>query len=179
MLYHYVAADKAGKIVEGDTDTENLNQALKFLAGRELRPVSVFALKCERLGLRRLFGSINVTDKVFLTKYLALMLRVGTDLLSAVNILIADFDKHAMKNFLLEVRDNLVKGRPFHQAFAAYPNIFPATFVNLVKAAEASCNLQQTFEDLSISLEKESMLRSRVRSALCTQLYFSLRRLMC
>jgi type IV pilus assembly protein PilC len=166
MLYHYVASDKAGKAVEGDTDAENLAQVLQFLSAKELRPVTVTPLARGKGGVRKIFGGITVTDKVFLTKYLALMLRVGTDLLSAINILIGDFENLAMRNFLLEVRENLTRGFPFHQAFAKYPSIFPATFVNLIKAAEASGSLQQTFEDLSIATEREAELRTRIRSAM-------------
>ncbi len=166
MLYHYVASDKAGKVLEGDTDAQSLAQVLQFLSAKELRPVSVAPVTRRGGVVRRIFGGITLTDKVFLTKYLALMLRVGTDLLSAINILIGDFDNQAMRNFLLEVRENLSRGQPFHQAFGKYPSIFPATFVNLIKAAEASGNLQQTFEDLSVSTSREAELRTRIRSAL-------------
>lgn len=166
MLYHYVASDKSGKIVEDDVDAANLGGVLQHLASRELRPVSVRPYKEQRGMLRAFVERITVTDKVFLTKYLSLMLKVGTDLLSAVNIMIADFDKPAMRNFLLEVRDNLSRGRPFYEAFARYPRAFSAVFVNLVRAAETSGNLQNTFEELSRSLEREAELRNRIRSAL-------------
>jgi type II secretory pathway component PulF len=47
-----------------------------------------------------------------------------------------------------------------------HKNIFDATFVSLVRAAETSGNLQETFEGLSVSLESEGDLRGRIRSAL-------------
>lgn len=165
MLYHYIASNKNGAMIEGDYDAETLAQLLQYLASKELHPVSAKPIK-EKGGVRRIFGGINLTDKVFLTKYLSLMLKVGTDLLSAINILINDFDKQAMRNFLLEVRDNLSKGRPFYQAFESYPRIFSTVFVNLVKAAESSGNLQQTFESLSVSMQHEADLRNRIRSAI-------------
>ncbi len=166
MLYHYLASDKTGKIVEADLDAENLGQVLQHLAGKELRPVKVTAIGGRRSGLRGIFGGISTADKVFLTKYLSLMLRVGTDLLSAINILIADFDKPAVKSILLEIRDNLTRGRPFYETFANYPRAFSPVFINLVKAAEAAGNLQKTFEDLSVSMEREIELRNRIRAAL-------------
>lgn len=167
MLFHYLATDKNGKISEGDLEVDDFTQALQYLAGKELRPISVKPIKeSEDFGARRIFGNINLTDKIFLTRYLSLMLRVGTDLLSAINILISDFDKPALKNFLLEVRDNLGRGQPFYVAFARYPKIFSPVFINLVKAAEASGNLQQTFEELSVSLGREAVLRNSIRSAL-------------
>ncbi len=165
MLYHYVASDTAGKIVEADFEGDNLNQVLQFLSGKELRPISVKALKEKGRGFA-IFDRIALTDKVFLTKYLALMLRVGTDLLSAINILISDFDKPAVRNFLLEVRDNLSRGQPFYRAFELHKDVFSPTFISLVKAAERSGNLQATFEELSTSLIKEADLRSRIRAAL-------------
>jgi len=165
MLYHYLAADKDGKVVEGDTDAETLESVLRYLAGQNLRPISVKPVREVKIGARQMWGGITLTDKIFLTKYMALMLRVGTDLLSAVNILIADFEKPAVRNFLLEVRDNLIAGRQFYRAFERYPRYFSSVFVNLVRAAEASGNLQKTFEDLSDSLARDAELRGRIRSA--------------
>jgi type IV pilus assembly protein PilC len=167
MLFHYIAADASGKMIEGEFEALNLNDTLHYLAGKELRPVSVKPIKSVKLGVTQFFGGgINTSDKVFLTKYLALMLRVGTDLLAAINILIADFDKPSVRNLLLEVRDNLTKGQPFYEAFARHPKEFSPTFINLVKAAEKSGQLQKTFEELSGSLEKEAELRGRIRGAL-------------
>lgn len=166
MLFHYLAVDQAGKTVEADFEAGALNDVLRYLSGKELRPISVKPLKRKGFRMPTFFGSINTSDKVFLTKYLALMLRVGTDLLSAINILIADFDKPAIREFLLEVHDNLSRGQPFYQAFAHHPKTFSPTFINLVRAAETSGSLEKTFEDLSSSLEREAELKSRVRSAL-------------
>jgi len=166
MLYHYLASDKNEKVSEGDLDVGSLNEVLQYLSSKGLRPVSVKPLKEGLQSKQYFFGGITITDKVFLTKYLALMLRVGTDLLSAIDILIADFDKPAVKSFLFEVRENLSRGQPFYGAFARHPKTFSPTFINLVKAAEASGNLQETFEELSTSLIKEAELRGRIRTAL-------------
>ncbi|MDO8515634.1 MAG: type II secretion system F family protein [bacterium] len=165
MLYHYIASDKTGTVVESDFDAETLDILLQHLAGLDLKPIAVQSLK-DATKPRLFSGKITISDKVFLAKSLSLMLRVGTDLLSAIDILIADFDKPAMKNLLLEVRDNLTKGKPFYEAFARYPKVFSPVFINLVKAAEASGNLQQIFDDLSESLEREAELRGNIRAAM-------------
>lgn len=166
MFYHYSASDKEGRITEANFEADNLNQVLKYLAGKDLRPISVKPLAGNQSVTRRFFGGINLSDKIFLTKYLSLMLSVGTDLLSAINILIADFDKPSVKSFLYEVQDNLSHGQRFYKAFERYPTVFSLTFVNLVKAAEESGTLQTTFDELSIDLSREAELRGRVRSAL-------------
>lgn len=166
MLFHYVAADKNGKMSEGDLEVDDFPQALQYLASRDLKPISVKPLKGVQVQGRLFFGKINLTDKIFLTKYLALMLRVGTDLLSAINILIEDFEKPALKNFLIEIRDNLGRGQPFYTAFAKYPKVFSPVFVSLIRAAESSGSLQSTFEELSVTLTKEQNLRNSIKAAL-------------
>jgi len=165
MLYHYVASDQVGKLYESDVDAQNLDGVLKILASKGLRPINIQSLK-DAAGIIIFKGRINLTDKIFLTKYLALMLKVGTDLLSAINILIADFDKPVMRSLLIEVRENLMRGQAFNQVFAKYPKYFSSVFVNMVKAAEASGNLQETFENLSVSLQRDGELQGRIRAAL-------------
>ena len=155
-----------GKLFEADMDADNLAGVLRFLSAKGWRPISIQSLKESQKGFHIFSGRITLTDKIFLTKYLALMLKVGTDLLSAINILIADFDKPIMKDLLLEIRDNLTKGQPFNLIFAKYPKAFSAVFVNMIKAAEASGNLQKTFEDLSTSLERDGELQGKIRAAL-------------
>ena len=167
MLYHYAAIDESGQILEADYEADTLDQVLQHLRSKELRPLDVKPIQ-KRKGILQLSFNrgISGTDKVFLTKYLALMLRVGIDLLSAVNILISDFDKSSVQNFLIDVRANLTQGQPFWKTFAEHPRDFSSSFVNLVKAAEVSGNLQKTFEDLSESTQREAELRSRIKSAL-------------
>jgi type II secretory pathway component PulF len=168
MLFHYVAADAAGTMTEGDYEADALADVLRFLGTKQLSPVSVKPMERTKGGMRGFFGgsTINTSDKVFLTKYLALMLRVGTDLLSAINILLDDFDKPAVRNFLLEVREGLSKGRPFYESFTRHPREFSPTIISLIKAAESSGNLQKTFEDMSVSLEKDAELQNKIKSAM-------------
>ena len=168
MQFHYIAYRSDQGVTEGDLEAQNLKEVLENLAGRGLRPVSVKILK-QRLTIAsfKFWGKgVTLEDKIFLTKYLALMLRVGTNLFEAVEILIEDFEKPALKSFLLQVRSNLEKGQAFYSAFAEHPKLFSDVFINLLKAGEASGTLEKTLEDLSVSLEKEKSLSRQVRSAL-------------
>ena len=168
MNFRYVAVQSSGKIVEGNIEAESAAKVLEWMTNQGLRPISIKAYaEMEKAGWRSYFTqSITTADKVFLTKYLALMLKMGTDLFGAIDILIADFDKPSVRAFLMEIRENLSKGRPFYTTFIKHSKYFSPVFVNLIKAAEASGNLERVFEDLSQSLEKEQELRGRIRAAL-------------
>lgn len=167
MQFKYIASQPDGKIVEGEIDAEDVAGVLRFLTSRSLKPVSIKPLK--QAGGRKIIlfgGGINLTDQIFLSKYLALMLRIGTSLLQAINILIEDFQKASLRSFLMEIRSNLEKGMPFYKTFARHPKVFSQVYINLIKAGEASGSLEKVFENLTETLSKEKTLKDQVRGAL-------------
>jgi len=168
MRFHYIASRPNGKIIEGDFEGNGPAEVLEYLASQGLKPISIKVVKgVEELGKKSFIfkKGITINDKVFLTKYLSLMLKVGTDLLKAIDILIADLENQTLKALLIEIRGNLEKGKPFYSTFLKYPKYFSPVFVNLIKAGEASGNLERVFEDLSASLEREQDLRRKIKAA--------------
>ncbi len=168
MKFHYTAAKNDGKTVEGAIEAKDTAEVLAILSAKGLKPITLKKEKSFISSRRKvgIFSSITLYDKIFLTKYMALMLKTGSDLFKAIDILISDFSKQSMKSFLYEVRENLEKGQPFHLAFSKYPKFFSLVFVNLIKAGETSGNLEKTFEGLSESLLREQELKQQIRSAL-------------
>ncbi|MGC9603547.1 MAG: type II secretion system F family protein [Minisyncoccia bacterium] len=167
MQFHYIASQPDGRVVESQIESKDVPEVLQFLTSRGLKPISVKPVE-KNLGekLRIFGGKITITDQVFISKYLALMLKIGTGLLQAVTILIDDFDKSSVRKFLLEVRANLEAGQPFFAVFARYPKVFSQVYINLIKAGESSGNLDTVFENLSASLIKEKEMRDQIKSAL-------------
>lgn len=167
MRFKYIASQLDGRIIEGEIDAKNKSEVLSFLSASSLRPVSVKPLSGARGWKISLFGGrIDLTDQIFLSKNLALMLKIGIGLLQAINILIDDFEKKTMKALLLEIRSGIEKGQPFHLTFARYPKVFSQAYTNLIKAGESSGNLESVFENLSASLTKEKALRDQIKSVL-------------
>jgi type II secretory pathway component PulF len=167
MKFQYKALRPDGKIDQGEIEALGMNEALAQVAQMGLRPILLKPIKKGVFSPNFLKGrTISLEDKVFIAKYLSLMLKVGTDLFKAIDILIEDFDKPAVRSLLLEMRTNLEKGQPFYITFANHPKIFDPVFVNLIKSGEVSGKLEQVFEQLSASLEKDKELRSKIKSSL-------------
>jgi len=166
MRYRYIATQPDGKMTEGEIDAGSPSQVLSWMMGQGYKPISIKAITIEKKDRKQLFApQITLADKVFLIKYLSLMLKVGTDLFRAIDILISDLDKPALKSFLVEVRTSLSQGKPFHTTFAQYPQYFSPVMVNLIKAGEKSGNLENVLNNIAIDLEKDQALRNQVKSA--------------
>ncbi len=166
MKFHFIASDPTGRIIEDNYDAQDSYEVLNYLAKKGLRPVSIKTVKIGNIDIKKFFGqSITIEDKIFLTKYLSLMLKAGTDLFKAITILIQDFEKPVLKALLIEIRNTLEKGQPFYVTFSKYPKYFSNVFVSLIKAGEVSGNLEEVFSNLSISLQKDQELYGRIKSA--------------
>ncbi len=166
MRFHYVASDPTGRIIEDNLEASNSYEVLNFLAKKGLRPISIKINRNIDINFKKFFGqTVTIEDKIFLTKYLSLMLRAGTDLFKAITILIQDFEKPVLKALLIEIRNTLEKGQPFYVTFSKYPKYFSTVFVSLIKAGEVSGNLEQVFFNLSNSLQKDQELYGRIKSA--------------
>ncbi|MFH0806482.1 MAG: type II secretion system F family protein [Candidatus Brennerbacteria bacterium] len=167
MKFRYIASQLDGRVIGGDLEAHDMTEALSFLAKNQLKPVSLKPLEEATKRSFSLFrAKMTMTDLVFMSKYLALMLKVGTGLLEAINILAEDLKKPAVRDILLEIRTTLEQGQPFYTTFAKYPRVFGGVYANLVKAGEASGDLERVFEDLTEDLTKQKDLRDRVRGAL-------------
>ena len=167
MQFKYIASQSDGLVVESQIESKSVSDVLQFLTSRGLKPISVKPVERtwgDKLGAFR--GKITLTDQVFISKYLSLMLKIGTGLLQAVSILIDDFDKIPVRKFLMEVKANLEAGLPFYSTFMRHPKVFSQVYVNLIKAGEASGNLDTVFENLTDSLTKEKEMKNQIKSAL-------------
>jgi type IV pilus assembly protein PilC len=168
MLFHYTAFDQRNIYVEGDVDMPALEDVLKYLSNQRLKPIKVVPVntKSNSKNIILFQKGISLTDQIFLFKYLGLMLKVGTDILKAVDVLMQDYEKGPVKTFLLQSRSNLEKGNPFYLTFEQNEKTFSYVTINLIKAGEKSGTLQTTLEKISVNLEKDKELRGKVVSAL-------------
>jgi len=93
MLFKYRASTKDGKIIEGEGDFINEDAVLEYLKSQDLNPINLELVATKSKLKTRLFGSpISINDQIFLTRDLALMLKVGTDIFKAIDYLIADYE---------------------------------------------------------------------------------------
>ncbi len=167
MLFHYTAFDQRNMLVEGDADLQSVDAVLDYLSHNGLKPIKITPID---FGTKKIFGlfyeTISLKDQLFLFKYLSLMLKVGTDLIQALNVLMEDFAPGPAKRFLLEARTNLEKGNPFYVAFEKHPETFSLVTISLIKSGEKAGNLEEVLTKLSESLEKNHDLQSKIKSSL-------------
>ncbi|KKT37649.1 MAG: Type II secretion system protein, PilC [Parcubacteria group bacterium GW2011_GWA1_44_13] len=169
MIFIYEVYNKDGATVRGEYEAGSREEVVQYLLRRDLTPISVEAIRGGKAGLDlsiSLFEKIKSVDILFLVRNLSATVKAGLSIVEALDILIADTEKKMMKNILREVQALVKNGQPLSAGFANFANQFPPVFLGMLRAGEASGQLERTLTELGQYLSKEYALRAKVKSAL-------------
>ncbi len=167
-LYFYEALSKEGKRVKGTLDAPTADSVKDQLTKQGLYPIKIEpAGETARLGwFQRFFArGISIKEKILFTKQLAILLRSGVPLLQAIELLTEHFEGR-LKTTLIEVKDELKQGTSLADALKKYPSAFDVTYIQLVRAGEASGNLEVILERLTHMLERQQETSQQISTAM-------------
>lgn len=109
---------------------------------------------------------IKLTDKLFFTKNLRLMIKSGVPLNQALESLTVQIDNVKFKQILQEIKTGVQKGEAFSLALGNFPKVFSDIFINMIKAGEESGKLDEILETLTDQIYKEHDLKSKIKGAM-------------
>ena len=117
-------------------------------------------------GLMRRFVRIKLSQKIFFTENLRVMIRAGLSLTEALHTLALQTEHKGFKAVILELNADVEKGQSLSQALSRHPKVFEPIFVNMIAAGEVSGTLEKTLEQLTTQMRKDYELVSKVKSAM-------------
>ncbi|MGQ0614646.1 MAG: type II secretion system F family protein [Planctomycetaceae bacterium] len=100
------------------------------------------------------------------TRQLATLLRAGIPLTQALGALIEQVDERDMEAIFRDLREQVVRGTSLADALRAHPSLFDDLFVNMVRAGEASGNLDAVLSRLADYRVRQAKLTARIKTAL-------------
>ncbi len=171
-VFHYRAADHSGKVVEGTIEAEAEQGVVARLHEMNCIPLRI-ALPGEApaKGLQLSFGTlfrkkINQWELLHFTQEINTLLGAGLPLDRSLavlsNLVEGDEFKKVIRNLLESVR----AGKSFSGAMAAYPDVFPKLYVNMVQAGESGGVLDSVLRQLNDFMESSLQFREELKTAL-------------
>ena len=112
------------------------------------------------------FFSISLKDKLMFTRNLSVMISSGLPISKSVSNISVQTKNKKFQQILVSIFDDIQSGTTFADGLAHYPGVFGDLFVNMVRVGESSGNLEEILENLSIQLEKEHDLTSKIKGAM-------------
>jgi len=109
---------------------------------------------------------VPLKEKMFFTKNLQVMIGSGIPLPKAIDTLIYQTKNKRFRNALTGVKQRITKGESFSDALSKYPNVFSELFASMLKVGEESGTLDNVLKNLTIQMERQHELKSKILGAL-------------
>ncbi len=168
MKFKYQAKTQSGEMQVGFVEAGNRDSALNILTGHDLFVMSI--QEAEQPGpldrVNAFLNRVRRKDMVIFARQLATLLEARLPLNNALKILREQTTNKLLQDALSQVSDDIDSGLSFSQAMERESKVFPDYYVEMVRAAEVTGNLNEVAGFLADYTEKEGDLASKASSAL-------------
>lgn len=166
VVYRYNGRSIEGAIKKGTIDATTKAQAIQKLREMKINPREVEESKSILHKELSIGQKVKTQDFVIYTRQFATLIRAGVSIVESTRILADQTKSKPLKKALNSVEEDVRTGLTFSDAAGKYPNVFPAVFVNMIRAGEATGNLDTSLDRLAMSLEKQFAIKKKVQSTL-------------
>lgn len=111
-------------------------------------------------------STVPLKEKLVFTRNLGVMIQSGLPIGRALFNLSAQTQNKRFKGIIMDLHTDVQKGLPFSDALAKHPGVFDELFINMIRVGEVGGSLDESLEIVTIQMEKENELHSRVKGAL-------------
>lgn len=162
--FSYQATDVNGKTVRGQEMAEDYQDLQQKLKERNLYVTRYRDLGAnDAVDVKYRFKTKEVS---FISRQLASMTSAGLSLVRALYILQEQQEKPKAKRVLLDIYEEVQKGKSFSEVLESKPGVFPDLFVSMVAAGEASGTLDQILIRVSDHFANANKTNNKVKGAL-------------
>lgn len=166
-VYKYVGRTSKGQMKKGTVDAVNKNEAMQKLREKGISPREIN----EATGLMYMEinlggSSVKQEDFVIYCRQFATLIRAGVSVVQSTNILAKQTESKALQKALTQIEEDIRSGIAYSEAAKKHPKIFPPLFINLVRAGEATGNLDSSLDRLANNFEKQYGIKKKVQSTM-------------
>lgn len=161
--FSYIATDVSGRSVRGSEMAEDYKDLQSKLKARNL---FVTSYKDLGEGVADVKYKFKTNEVSFISRQLSSMTGAGLSLVRALYILQEQQENKKAKAVMLDIYEEVQKGRAFSDVLKSKPGVFPEMFVSLVAAGEASGTLDAMFTRLSDHYANANKTANKIKSAM-------------
>jgi len=167
MKFDYKARTKEGELQVGSVEASSRDTALNILLGHGL-----FVLSLAEEGeakwydhILNFFNKVKNDDLMVFTRQFSTLLASQVSLSDSLGSLYKQTTSPLLREAIYEISNDINAGFALSQSLEKHPNVFSEFYVNMVQSAEVTGRLGEVLDFLADYLEKQSLLRSKVKNA--------------
>jgi type IV pilus assembly protein PilC len=168
MKYIYQARSKEGKIETGTVDASSKEAAALLLQKYDIIVTSIKPAGSVILQNRNFtfLERVSAKDLAIFSRQLAVMMQSRVPVVQSLKSLAVQTKKQGFKEKILKISQAVEEGNSLSEAFSAFPKVFGAFYVSLIKTGEASGKISESLYYLADHLEREHDITSKIKGAL-------------
>ncbi len=171
--FKYRARDSEGKAITGLLEGDDKASVAEQIQRLGYIPVEIELEQKEvkaKKGMGanwadRLMQRVSANEIIYFNRQLALVLGAGVPLLSCLRLMAKQATNDRLRDILIGVSDDIEGGSDLSEALSHYPNVFSTLYVNMIRAGEASGQLESTLNRIAELQEYEFETRERMKAA--------------
>ena len=170
--YAYKARDRSGKLIEAVMEAATSRDVAASLREKGLVPTEIALPKTGMQADIKLpawldiGGKTNLRDVTVFSRQFATVINAGLPVVQSLAILQRQAEKASLKDALKKIREEVETGLQLSESMGKHPGIFNRLYIYLVRAGEASGNLDGILERIAAYQEKQAALRGKLKSAM-------------
>lgn len=166
-VFTYDAKTADGKRLRGTVRAPDRKQAQSELQRKNITVVTVKELKPKKdIFGKPIQAKASLKDITMMTRQLSTMIGAGLTLIESLETLYEQAKEPAIKLALDDIIERVRAGSDLSSALANHPKVFSRIYVNMVKAAEVSGQLDVILGRLAEYLEEMESLKREVKGAI-------------
>ncbi len=165
MEFAYKVKDRSGAILKGRLAAEDKNTVISSLIEQNYYILSLEQVQRSGKEVEFSLSQVKIQDIIVMTRQLSTMMAAGLPILKCFSVLGEQISNNKLKKAIDEIRDNLEEGMPLWQAASRHPDIFSPVYISMLRAGELGGVLDTILDRLSIHLEREREVNSKIKSA--------------
>ena len=166
--FAYQALTAAGERVTGEIDAADARGAIQRLQDGGLIPIDAQPVVARATAVASASGrgGASAAQLTAATREMATLVGAGQTVESALDMVAEDAGSRKLQGALTRVLAKVRGGSSLADAMAEEPNFFPRLYVAMVRAGEASGQLDHTLAELVTLREKAEAMRAKLTSAM-------------
>jgi type IV pilus assembly protein PilC len=167
--FEYHSIDVGGKRTKGKIAASNETAAAQLLRQQGLVPLSISdtnTLLKRDLTVPGFGGRTTLKDLAVFARQFATMTSSGMSLLRSLAILEEQCTKAPLKKAIGTVRTDIESGSSLSGSMSKHEKVFPPLMVAMIRAGETGGFLDNALERIAGNLEKDAILRGKIKGAL-------------
>jgi type IV pilus assembly protein PilC len=160
----YKAKDTTGNLVSGTVTAENQVEAEDVLRKNNFLLIDLETANTVDIG--SIFHRFPDRDKGIFVRQLSTMVAAGIPLPKAIGVIASQTSNEFIKSIYYKLVDDLERGQSFSVVLSQFPRFFTPVMVAVIRSGEQTGNLEEVLKQLSIQMERDSRLISKIKNAM-------------